>query len=216
MWRRRARSWMRSCPRPSTTWPASSATYLRTRPPRPPCRRAAASLLAAAPHRAREHVVIIGRRQVKRITQQNVWENPRQFGLRELPGSTEAAANCSSAHRVDHQNAQCHTDFSETLHIRLSVHVSLVLQNPIQAIVQHSEHGVLYAADPLMQGFHGRHISHLLDIVCENQGQTGFSVAEVGAGTGGFTRQVHTPILTLSACPPNGYEPMQVLGGVYG
>lgn len=58
--------------------------------------------------------------------------------------------------------------------------------------MQHAEHGVLYAADPLMQGFHGRHISHLLAIVCENQGQRGFSVAEVGAGTGGFTRQVGT------------------------
>ena len=65
-----------------------------------------------------------------------------------------------------------------------------VVQNPIQAIVQHSEHNVLYAQDPLMQGFHSRHISHMLDIVCENQGQTGFSAAEVGAGTGGFTRQV--------------------------
>ena len=66
----------------------------------------------------------------------------------------------------------------------------MLAQNPIQAIVQHSEHNVLYAQDPLMQGFHARHISHMLDIVCENQGQTGFSVAEVGAGTGGFTRQV--------------------------
>ena len=66
----------------------------------------------------------------------------------------------------------------------------LAVQNPIQAIVQHSEHNVLYAQDPLMQGFHSRHISHMLDIVCENQGQTGFTVAEVGAGTGGFTRQV--------------------------
>jgi fatty acid synthase len=64
------------------------------------------------------------------------------------------------------------------------------MQNPIQAIVQHSEHGVLYAQDPLMQGFHARQISHMLDIVCENQGQTGFTVAEIGAGTGGFTRQV--------------------------
>ena len=64
------------------------------------------------------------------------------------------------------------------------------LQNPIQAIVQHSEHNVLYAQDPLMQGFHSKHISHMLDVVCENQGQSGFTVAEVGAGTGGFTRQV--------------------------
>ena len=64
------------------------------------------------------------------------------------------------------------------------------MQNPIQAIVQHAEHNVLYAQDPLMQGFHSRHISHMLDIVCENQGQTGFTAAEVGAGTGGFTRQV--------------------------
>ncbi len=64
------------------------------------------------------------------------------------------------------------------------------VQNPIQAIVQHAEHNVLYAQDPLMQGFHARHISHMLDIVCENQGQTGFTVAEIGAGTGGFTRQV--------------------------
>ena len=66
----------------------------------------------------------------------------------------------------------------------------VLVQNPIQAIVQHSEHNVLYAQDPLMQGFHSRHISHMLDIVCENQGQTGFSAAEIGAGTGGFTRQV--------------------------
>ncbi|EIE23140.1 hypothetical protein COCSUDRAFT_47508 [Coccomyxa subellipsoidea C-169] len=64
------------------------------------------------------------------------------------------------------------------------------MENPIQAIVQHAEHNVLYAQDPLMQGFHARHISHMLDIVCENQGQTGFTVAEIGAGTGGFTRQV--------------------------
>jgi len=69
----------------------------------------------------------------------------------------------------------------------------VVVQNPIQAIVQHSEHNVLYAQDPLMQGFHSRNISHMLDIVCENQGQTGFTVAEVGAGTGGFTRQVTLP-----------------------
>ena len=59
--------------------------------------------------------------------------------------------------------------------------------------MQHAEHNVLYAQDPLMQGFHSRHISHMLDIVCENQGQTGFTVAEVGAGTGGFTRQVIHP-----------------------
>ena len=68
--------------------------------------------------------------------------------------------------------------------------VCVDVQNPIQAIVQHAEHNVLYAQDPLMQGFHSRHISHMLDIVCENQGQTGFSAAEIGAGTGGFTRQV--------------------------
>ena len=46
----------------------------------------------------------------------------------------------------------------------------VLAQNPIQAIVQHSEHNVLYAQDPLMQGFHARYISHMLDIVCENQG----------------------------------------------
>ena len=77
------------------------------------------------------------------------------------------------------------------------------VQNPIQAIVQHSEHNVLYAQDPLMQGFHARHISHMLDIFCENQGQTGFTVAEVGAGTGGFTRQVKSSPVKLTFCPPS-------------
>ena len=68
--------------------------------------------------------------------------------------------------------------------------------------MQHAEHNVLYAQDPLMQGFHARHISHMLDIVCENQGQTGFSVAEIGAGTGGFTRQVSSRSRALQSCPP--------------
>ena len=67
--------------------------------------------------------------------------------------------------------------------------------------MQHSEHNVLYAQDPLMQGFHARHISHMLDIVCENQGQTGFTVAEVGAGTGGFTRQVSSRPIDLVSRP---------------
>lgn len=85
-----------------------------------------------------------------------------------------------------------HPWYSGSLHglNEAEVHVLGVVQNPIQAIVQHSEHNVLYAQDPLMQGFHSKHISHMLDVVCENQGQTGFTVAEVGAGTGGFTRQV--------------------------
>ena len=54
----------------------------------------------------------------------------------------------------------------------------------------HPEHGQLYAGDPFVSGFGGRHLARLVDIACENQRQAGFSVAEVGAGTGGLTKQV--------------------------
>jgi fatty acid synthase len=64
------------------------------------------------------------------------------------------------------------------------------LQNPIEAITQHEEHHLLYARDPLARGFDKKHLSIFIQIVCENQKQEGFRVAEVGAGTGGLTRQV--------------------------
>ena len=68
-------------------------------------------------------------------------------------------------------------------------------QNPIQAIVTHPEHGVLYSDDPFVSGFGRRHLKRLLDIACENMGQAGFAVAEVGAGTGGLTRQARALLL---------------------
>lgn len=63
-------------------------------------------------------------------------------------------------------------------------------QNPIQAIVTHPDHADVYARDVFVSGFHGRHLARMLDIACENQPQDGFVAAEVGAGTGGLTRQV--------------------------
>lgn len=63
-------------------------------------------------------------------------------------------------------------------------------QNPIEAITQHEEHHSLYARDPLARGFDPKHLSHFIEIVAENQKQEGFKVAEIGAGTGGLTRQV--------------------------
>lgn len=56
--------------------------------------------------------------------------------------------------------------------------------------MQHEEHHLLYAKDPLARGFHNNHLSHFINIVAENQIQAGFQVAEIGAGTGGLTRQV--------------------------
>jgi hypothetical protein len=65
-----------------------------------------------------------------------------------------------------------------------------MLQNPIAAIVTHPEHGVLYSHDLVLSGFGARALAWCLETVCENQAQVGFSVAEIGAGTGGLTRQV--------------------------
>ncbi len=53
----------------------------------------------------------------------------------------------------------------------------------------HPEHAQLYAADAFASGFGRRHLARLIDIACENQPQAGYSVAEVGAGTGGLTKQ---------------------------
>ncbi|EIE22203.1 ketoacyl-synt-domain-containing protein [Coccomyxa subellipsoidea C-169] len=87
------------------------------------------------------------------------------------------------------------------------------MQSPIQAIMQHGEHSQLYAQDPLMQGFHARHINHMLDIVCENQGQAGFSVAEIGAGTGGFTRQVFAELNQSPFSELRGYTATDITPG---
>lgn len=74
-----------------------------------------------------------------------------------------------------------------------------IVQNPIEAITQHEEHQHVYARDPLARGFDHKHLSHFIEIVAENQSQQGFKVVEVGAGTGGLTRQVGvTPMPLVS------------------
>ncbi|KAK9826437.1 hypothetical protein WJX81_005723 [Elliptochloris bilobata] len=64
------------------------------------------------------------------------------------------------------------------------------LEAATTAIVQHAEHGELYVKDPFCAVFPGGPLHALLDIVAENQAPGGFCALEVGAGTGGFTRQV--------------------------
>ena len=49
---------------------------------------------------------------------------------------------------------------------------------------------MLYSQDLGARGFGPRHLARYLEIVIENQDQAGFTVAEIGAGTGGLTRQV--------------------------
>ena len=67
------------------------------------------------------------------------------------------------------------------------------------AIVQHPEHKDLYATDPIARGFEGEVLTVMLDMVGENLSTDGFRCAEVGAGTGGFTRQVsHSAALGFS------------------
>ncbi len=58
------------------------------------------------------------------------------------------------------------------------------------AIVQHPEHKDLYAIDTCAKGFDKEVLILMLGIVGENVSTDGFRCAEVGAGTGGFTRQV--------------------------
>ncbi|KAK9916399.1 hypothetical protein WJX75_002178 [Coccomyxa subellipsoidea] len=72
------------------------------------------------------------------------------------------------------------------------------LTDPNMAIVQHPEHKDLYATDPIARGFEGEVLTVMLDMVGENLSTDGFRCAEVGAGTGGFTRQV---IDELDCCP---------------
>ena len=56
----------------------------------------------------------------------------------------------------------------------------------------HPDHADVYAHDVFVSGFAVHHLSRFLDIICENQPQDGFVAAEIGAGTGGLTRQVST------------------------
>jgi hypothetical protein len=56
--------------------------------------------------------------------------------------------------------------------------------------VTHHAHGTLYSDDLYASGFNKRYFAQLLEIVMENQSQFGFKAAEIGAGTGGLTRQV--------------------------
>ena len=60
----------------------------------------------------------------------------------------------------------------------------------------HPDHADVYARDVFVSGFGARHLARFLDVACENQPQDGFAAAEIGAGTGGLTRQV-------SAGPPS-------------
>jgi hypothetical protein len=71
-----------------------------------------------------------------------------------------------------------------------SIDIKLPPQDPNMAIVQHPEHKDLYATDPIARGFEGEVLTVMLDTVGENLSTDGFRCAEVGAGTGGFTRQV--------------------------
>ena len=70
------------------------------------------------------------------------------------------------------------------------VDMNLRLQDPNMAIVQHPEHKDLYAIDTCAKGFDKEVLILMLGIVGENVSTDGFRCAEVGAGTGGFTRQV--------------------------
>ncbi|EIE19938.1 hypothetical protein COCSUDRAFT_44339 [Coccomyxa subellipsoidea C-169] len=72
------------------------------------------------------------------------------------------------------------------------------LANPNMAIVQHPEHNDLYATDLVARGFEKEVLIVMLEVVRENVSTDGFRCAEVGAGTGGFTRQV---IDELDRCP---------------
>lgn len=72
------------------------------------------------------------------------------------------------------------------------------LQDPNIAIVQHPEHKDLYAADPYSRGFDEEVLIVMLDVVKENVASDGFRCAEIGAGTGGFTRQASVSLLDTS------------------
>ena len=68
-------------------------------------------------------------------------------------------------------------------------------QDPARAMREHSDFAQLFSADAYAAGFGEGAVSHLIDVATENQKQAGIFVAEVGAGSGSFTRQVR-----LCAC----------------
>ncbi len=67
--------------------------------------------------------------------------------------------------------------------------VTRTLEGPLQAINRHPEHGRLYAEDLLARGFSATVLDRMLGIVEENH-STSLEVCEIGAGTGGLTRQI--------------------------
>lgn len=53
---------------------------------------------------------------------------------------------------------------------------------------------VVFASDSLLAGFGLPELKVMLDIALENQPVDGVTVCEVGAGTGGLTKQVTHPL----------------------
>lgn len=47
-----------------------------------------------------------------------------------------------------------------------------------------------YLEDPVLSGFGSKELKIMLDIAMENQRPEGFVACEIGAGSGGFTKQV--------------------------
>lgn len=64
-----------------------------------------------------------------------------------------------------------------------------------------------FQADNLLGGFGGVQLKILLDIILENQRAEGFTACEIGAGFGGFTKQVNCGWQILSALQPR-FEPI--------
>ena len=67
-----------------------------------------------------------------------------------------------------------------------------VAQNPLQAIMAHPDYGTLYFDDPACATLGLDPLNRMLDIVCENTSLAGLHAAEIGAGTGGLTRQARS------------------------
>ncbi|KAK9904717.1 hypothetical protein WJX75_001194 [Coccomyxa subellipsoidea] len=61
------------------------------------------------------------------------------------------------------------------------------LLHPMQAIVAHSEHDMVYVKDPACRSFSYDTLKLFTEIILENM-PTGFRVLEAGAGTGGLTK----------------------------
>ena len=69
--------------------------------------------------------------------------------------------------------------------------LALLCEQGVRSLLSDSQAlAAAFHKDRMLAGFGGRQLKILLDIILENQRVEGFTACELGAGAGGFTKQV--------------------------